>query len=361
MLVAISGCSTFQGAPHRAIDPYADLAAIQTIMSATAVADCLGGSEECRNSIVTARKYAIDLRFSEFEQDYFAENRWTGFGSTLAALGLTAAGSLSGTGTAQALAAAAAGVTGGRAAYEREILGERTLLTIDTAMHAQRDIIAVSIRDGLSKSVRDYPLGTALSDLDAYYRAGTVVGALATVTQTIGAQAESAQAELRNVLPFTRSSAALYLQNRFRDGDAAAIRAQMRAAGVSNLITVPRFVRTAPAAQMDAVARTLGWTPATGDTTRLPQIDSQPVAPAPRIISPPPRLPSVIARRPPGPNAPSARQFLRDLAASSGNDDRIRQAMQPFNLPAQVTVQDFINTAPINQLEVVATPLGWAR
>ncbi len=336
--------------------------------------------EECRNRIVTARKYAIDLRFSEFEQGYFSQNRWAGFGATLAALGLTAAGSLSGTGTAQALSAAASGVTGGRAAYEREILAERTLLTIDTAMHAQRDLIAVNIRDGLNKSAREYPLGTALSDLDAYYRAGTVVGALTAVSQTVGAQAEVAQARLRNVLPLTRTSAAEYLRNRLRSGDEALIRAQMQAAGVSDRITVTRFVYTGQPAQVEMVARALGWISGTGDAVTPVPAEAQsapppsaPIrAPSPRPLASPltpsqfrPQLPPATpdANNPPAAQAPAsqstARQYLRELGATPGGEDLIRQQMRALRLPDRMTVARFVNTSTGEQLEAVARPLGW--
>lgn len=386
-----AACSTFSGTPQRAIDPDADLAAIEMTMSSTAVAECIAGvgpviavadgrvarasfssPEECRNRVVTARKYAIDVRFSQFEQEYFSENRWAGFGATLVALGLTTAGSLSGTGSAQALSAAAAGVTGSRAAYEKDILADRTLLAIDAAMHAQRDIIALNIRNGLAKAAQDYPLGTALSDLDAYYRAGTVLGALSAVTQTAGAQAEAAQSRLRDVLPLTRTSAAEFLQNRLRSGDETSIRTQMRSLGVSDRVTVTRFVFTGTPAQLGAAARALGWTPATGDATT-------PISPPAQLPAAlPSSAPAAVPRRPattfpqplhqpvtasPGPqqlhSTQTARQFLRDLRATNGGEDRIREQMRNNNIPGQIKVDQFVSTATREQLEAVATPLGW--
>ena len=167
-----------------------------------------GSHELCRNSLVTVRKYAIDLQFSEFERNLFKETREAGFWTTLASLGLTGGATFAGITTAHALSAFATGVTGTRAAYEKEVLAEKTVIAIATAMHANRLKIEVRIRKGLKRPASEYPLGLALSDLEEYYYAGTVLGALVGITEVVGSEGKAAERDLTVVSGYSTEPAA---------------------------------------------------------------------------------------------------------------------------------------------------------
>ena len=195
-----------------------DVANLQTIISAEKLKECLGVVEpstggdsqgshvnesvvdelSCRNQLVAARKYAIDLRFSQFEENLFRETRESGFGATLATLGLTTAGAFASGGTSQVLSGISAFIIGGRQAFEKEVLAERTLIAIHTAMRANRTRVSVRIRMGLRESIDQYPLAIALSDLNDYYDAGTILGALVGITESVGTQAREQSRRLEN-------------------------------------------------------------------------------------------------------------------------------------------------------------------
>lgn len=217
MIILLSGCTPFQGYPDRVSSREADLEALHKAIDANAILACLelAGEEAraCRNRIIAARMYAIDLQFSEFEKNLFRQTRELGFAGTVATLGVTAAGTLTGTPTTQILSAIAAGLTGTRAAFEREILAEQTLLAIHTAMRANRTQVAVRLRRGLNQGITDYPTATALSDLDAYYQGGTILGALIGITEVVGAEAQAAERELLVVSGYATDAAAVYLRN----------------------------------------------------------------------------------------------------------------------------------------------------
>ena len=74
--------------------------------------------------------YAIDLRFSQFEEDLFRQTRESGFAATLATLGLTTSAAFVGGGASQVLSGIAAFIIGGREAFQKEVLAERTLVLI---------------------------------------------------------------------------------------------------------------------------------------------------------------------------------------------------------------------------------------
>jgi hypothetical protein len=211
--LAVAGCA----APRSPLpDVDTSLAGLQAAYTPAKVTECLAtplaSQRPCRDAVAQSLLVAIDLRYAEFELQFFDANRAAGFGSSVALLGLGAAGSLAGNGTAQVLSAISAFVTGTRESFGREILVEQTMPALLTAMRTQRNMVSLRIRDGLSLDAERYPLGVALSDLYAYFRAGTVPGAVVGVTQAVGAQGQLTQDELRRAVPVAQDAAARCLQ-----------------------------------------------------------------------------------------------------------------------------------------------------
>jgi hypothetical protein len=213
VILLMSGCAAFMGFPPRVTDRSADLDALQTDISAKAITDCLATpTEACRNKLITARTYAVDIQFSAFEENLFRQAREAGFAATLTTLGLTAAGAVAGGGTTQVLSAIAAGITGSRAAFEREVLAEHTVLAIHTSMRANRMIVLARIRLGLTQSVSQYPLAAGLTDVEDYYFQGTVLGALIGITKVVGVKADEAERGLAIATGLSQSEAARALR-----------------------------------------------------------------------------------------------------------------------------------------------------
>lgn len=206
--MVLSACAAFDGYPQRATDPEEDVKKLATLIDVTAMAACLKTpTDTCRSEIVSARMYATDIRFSQFEETLFRDTRKAGFSATLATLGLNSAAAVSSGGASQILSGLSAFIIGGREAYDKEVLAERTLIAIHTGMRARRAEVAFRIRAGLSKSLIEYPVGSALSDLNDYYNAGTVLGALVGITEAVGAKAEKAEAKLTEQFSFQKDEA----------------------------------------------------------------------------------------------------------------------------------------------------------
>ena len=186
-------------------DSDAALRQLQTVFAGDRVLPCLeqplAAQRPCRDTIVQAMLVAIDLRYAEFEIDFFNANRGVGFGSSVAVLGLGAAGAVAATGASQILSAISGAVAGTREAFGRDLLADHTAAALLTTMRTGRNNVALRIREGLRREATEYPLGVALSDLYAYFRAGTLPGALAGLTEIVGAQARITQEELRRAVP----------------------------------------------------------------------------------------------------------------------------------------------------------------
>ena len=287
LLPLFVSCAPFKGYPDRATSPERDLEALAPAIDAQAILACLAAPEvpttsfaadspvsarQCRNQLITARIYAMDLKFSEFEEDLFRQTRELGFAATVTTLGLNAAGALAAGGTSQLLSAIAGGVTGSRAAFEREVLAERTVVAIHTSMRANRTSVLARIRRGLQQGTAEYPLAAGLADAEEYYFAGTVLGALVGITEAVGVQAAEARQRLAVASGLSQSTAARALRAYFEQPDVTdderlrrlrAIQAAARAEGLGD-ITVVSFIRDASPEneeRMARVARRMNLTP----------------------------------------------------------------------------------------------------
>jgi hypothetical protein len=152
--------------------------------------------------------FATDLQFSAFEESLFGDTRKGSFTATLATLGLTTAAAASSGGGSQVLSGIAAFIIGGREAFQKEVLNERTIIAVHTAMRAKRAQVALRIRTGLGRSIAQYPMELGLADISEYYSAGTVLGALVDITENVGAAAQKAEAELQEQISFHPDAAA---------------------------------------------------------------------------------------------------------------------------------------------------------
>jgi hypothetical protein len=230
--------------PERATDPQAELTAMNKYLQAGAITkyDAQNDAERdglskraWRNEVVNARVRATDLHFNAFQQKLFQEGVGLGVATDWMVLALNVGGSVAG-GAASALSAASAGVVGAKAAFDKNVFFDKTMPALLANMMAKRKEVLVRIREGLIKDVDEYPLTLALNDLETYYNAGTIPGALVDIAETAGAVAEKADARLESLLVVTPVDPLLQA----RREQAAA------------------FVKTLNQSQLDALAKSLG-------------------------------------------------------------------------------------------------------
>jgi hypothetical protein len=177
-------------------------------IAAARITECLSQADSlvCRNKFIAARMYATDIRFSEFEEKLFRQTRESGFFATLVTLGLTTSATFATNGASQILSGIATLIIGGREAFQKEVLAERTVIAIHTAMRARRAQVRLRLRNGLLQSTDQYPVTAALADLNDYYEAGTILGALIGITETVGAEAKQAEEKLLQLAPLPKAS-----------------------------------------------------------------------------------------------------------------------------------------------------------
>jgi hypothetical protein len=147
-----------------------------------------------RNDWIAARMYAIDIQYTTYEAELTTERQAVGFGASAATLGLTtASGLLTPVVTKNVLTGLAGVATGTRAAYDNDVLLAHSVQWIQTQMRTQRSFVAERIFRAMKASTVDYPLAAALTDLEDYYRAGTLTGGVLGTSATLGEQAQLAE------------------------------------------------------------------------------------------------------------------------------------------------------------------------
>jgi len=148
-----------------------------------------------RNAIIDARMYAIDLSYFAYEANLTRERQEADFAAASSNIGLTAASVLVGpVQTKNILTGVAGSITGINQAYDDKVLLNKTMQVLQTQMRAERNRVATKLYKSMQLSATDYTLGMAMSDLEDYYRAGTVTGALIDVSNTVSDEANSAKA-----------------------------------------------------------------------------------------------------------------------------------------------------------------------
>jgi hypothetical protein len=161
-----------------------------------------------RNNFISLRMYAIDLEYTLYESRLTHEVQETGLAGTLITLGLTGAASVIPAGDAtKALSAAATGITGATAAYDKDILLSQSIQNLQAQMRTDRNNQGAILLANMKCPIDKYPVGQALSDLELYYRAGTMTNALIGLSKTVHNAETTAKATKDSVNPSQSVSA----------------------------------------------------------------------------------------------------------------------------------------------------------
>ncbi len=197
----ISGClPSIEGGPERLYTVQEETALARRIASPDNYERYVNASgsekKQIRDQLIFARMYANDVLFSEYEEKLTRERQDVPFYVQLAQTALTTTGSLVGGAQTKAiLHAVVTGLATTKTSYEKDILIEKTIDVLQKQMRAQRKAIRARLISNLDLPVSSYPLYFALTDLEAYYRAGTITGALNGVSTSVTVQLMEAERE----------------------------------------------------------------------------------------------------------------------------------------------------------------------
>lgn len=150
-----------------------------------------------RDKIITGRLVLIDLHYYQFISQFSVQKQTLDATTEILELGVNLATTAVGAaGTKTIFGAISSGISGSKLAIDKNFFYEKTVPVLISQMNAQRKEALAPIIAGTSKSVGEYPLTQALSDLNNYYLAGTFVGALQSIQADAGVKERKAVKKL---------------------------------------------------------------------------------------------------------------------------------------------------------------------
>ena len=194
---ALSGCTGLNQFPETAVDYRANLAVKDPAYAAALdeMAKPDADRVAIRNRMIEERLRLIDVHFAEFQRALARDNVHANFGIAVAQIVVGGVGAVVSETASQILSATGAALAGGQQAYSKAALYEQTMSALLAQMIAARSAMLVKIMDGRTKAIAEYPLSAASRDLEAYYFAGSLPGAV--VATAADAKVKSDQAEAR--------------------------------------------------------------------------------------------------------------------------------------------------------------------
>ncbi|MER9456245.1 hypothetical protein [Mesorhizobium sp. M0478] len=265
--VGIAGCTPFLQGPERLYAVSAETAEIKNQVGQPDFnfykTNSLEGRRSYRNNYVTARMYAIDLAYTDYETSLTTGRQGSAFLATATSIALNTTSTLvSPVGTKDVLSGIAGGLTGAKSAYNDEVLLKSTVQLLQTQMRTNRAIVSSRILRRLGDDDASYPLPLALSDLEEYYRAGTLTGAMLKAQAVVSADEQAAQVAKQSVISYNLSTSPgqVALANALTVGGQVDRALLARLAAKSNGVTIDRLLSDPQyAALADKIARDLGY------------------------------------------------------------------------------------------------------
>jgi hypothetical protein len=196
IVAALGGCASFDGAPPRP-DGASSLEATDKLYH-DAIQRYHGTTDEpqrkrIRDEFIEIRAGIIDRHYSAFKLQIYSQRVGANVGVDIATLGLNAIGaSVSGAGTKTTLHALSGGLIGSKASVDKNVYFDRTLPALLTQMDGLRAQARLRLLDRMLLDTDRYPMVQAAADLEDYYSAGTITGAITGITEQAGAGAREA-------------------------------------------------------------------------------------------------------------------------------------------------------------------------
>ncbi|MBC3933436.1 hypothetical protein [Undibacterium curvum] len=198
-VLQLSACQSIRsgGAPDPSFNIDQDLEQLsKEFASATSISEYYkldaDKRQDARNRFVSGRLVQMDLQYLKFIRTLTADKQQLDAATDVVNMSLNLAGTLVGGLQAKSnLAVAAAGISGAKTTIDKDFYYEKSIQALVATMNAKRKEVLYKILLGLSASSQQYPFERAVTDLNEYYLAGTLNGAL----QFINTQAAESSAQ----------------------------------------------------------------------------------------------------------------------------------------------------------------------
>jgi hypothetical protein len=203
--IIVSGCASITGAPKPPISVDNTITRYSNDLEKLAENppnDCDGVKQGINKALTV-----MDLRYSEFIDDISVENKTKATTADFMLIGLGLAGTaVGGAGAKTIFSALSTAVAAANTSIDKNYFYEKTLPALVSKMNADRkeqQLLMIQRLASCKKGI-DYSWFEAVHDLNDYYSAGTLLGAIASVSKDAGvkqAKSEDAITDLLTLKP----------------------------------------------------------------------------------------------------------------------------------------------------------------
>lgn len=200
----LQACASFQGSPDWPADTTMAQSdpLYQQYVERYYAAPTPAAQQHVRNQFIEIRVGLIDRRFSGFRDQIYTQRVGSAVGVEVATLVLNALGAaMPQESVKTATSGLSAGLIGTKSSIDKNVYFDRTLPALLAQMDSARSQVRERLLAGMTVDVVRYPLMQAAADLDAYFQAGTVSGAISAITTQASVAKQQAEQALRNRLP----------------------------------------------------------------------------------------------------------------------------------------------------------------
>lgn len=199
--VMVSGCATFQGGmPNLPFNVEDELGIVQGQLKDAASVKVYydAPSVENRNKFIASRLVITNIEYLKFIKSLSAEEAQIHSATDVLVFSLDVLATASTVINAKtALSGLSSMVGGARLSIDKNAFHEKTMSALISAMNAQRKDVLKRILKGNALDLNGYSFEHALSDINDYYLAGTINGALMSIQKDSAVKEDRADAEIR--------------------------------------------------------------------------------------------------------------------------------------------------------------------
>jgi hypothetical protein len=200
-VLSLSACATFQGGmPNLPFNVEEDLGIVRSELSNAASVKTFyaNPSEQSRNKFIASRLVITNIEYLKYIKSMSAESAQVHSATDILVLTLDiAATAFSAASTKTVLTALSSTAGGVRLAIDKNAYFEKTMSALIASMNAQRKEILTRIIRGTGMDLNGYPFEQAYADINDYYLAGTLQGALSSIQTEAGNKEAKASSELQ--------------------------------------------------------------------------------------------------------------------------------------------------------------------
>ena len=206
LIITFTGCAGIDGVPERSVSSGDELTTLlpyfsEKVTNTYQTLDAEPAKQRAhRDKVIFARIRAIDIHYNIFIQGLSKGGKQIGIGTDAISLlldGLNVVSTV--TSVKTILTAADVAVKGVKTSVDKNSYYDSTLNALIAQMNATRQTVLADIYAGLEKGTNQYSLFESLLDMERYFQAGTIVGAVSEVNKSAGQTKAAADKKIDDI------------------------------------------------------------------------------------------------------------------------------------------------------------------